>query len=673
MIAYFPNPYPDELWFSVCARFSDHMRFPTETGVMQALYGERHAVATVDLPHRLGSVISQLQPGHVCTADAVIDQHTSLPYYGPFMSTSTYASVRSRMADERGSSGRLRCGACTHRVRPPQFFRSCPVCDQENLENHREIYWRRLFQLAGVEVCPIHRVFLVSSDLRLSPLENRHRYTSSQSARHVGDTVELNSEDAAHQCLLELARAVDWLLNQQRLNPGFGFLHQRYQEILTQKGLTTRSGSVRMSDLRRAVVSRTGPRLLQLLQSEFLQDKGDGWLGQLLRKSNTSVAPLRHLILLRTLDVNLESFFFPERFDRVAEPKPAPPGPWRCFNQVCEQHGKACITRPEVLQADAGRSGTATLKCPHCGFTYLTCDPTRADTKPDRVIDFGPTWLRVLEEQWGNRGFTLRKMAKALGVDPKTVKHYASKSGLPFPRQGPRSVTRRGIYVPQGSKIAESVDSQRAAWEVLCAANPGAGTKQLRTVAPALYAWLYRNDASWFANHRPAPKPATVTLEHVDWTKRDEELAGKIATIAARLRFRSGKPLRITVTAIGRAMGKQSLFENALAKLPLTRCVINGVLESAEDFAVRRVHAVAPSLRKAEGPFPRWKLVRAAGLHHRMERHPRVQVALDYEMRPFVITVSFSDGSSRGGSDADYPRIETDPQFGKSQELLQTD
>ena len=56
-----------------------------------------------------------------------------------------------------------------------------------------------------------------------------------------------------------------------------------------------------------------------------------------------------------------------------------------------------------------------------------------------------------------------------------------------------------------------------------------------------------------------------------------------------------------------------------------------------------------------------------------MERHPRVQAALDYEMRPFVITVSFSDGSSRGGTGADNPRIETDPQFGKPQELLQPD
>jgi hypothetical protein len=45
MIAYFPNPYPDELLYSLCARFSDRMQFGTETGTMLALYGSRHAVA----------------------------------------------------------------------------------------------------------------------------------------------------------------------------------------------------------------------------------------------------------------------------------------------------------------------------------------------------------------------------------------------------------------------------------------------------------------------------------------------------------------------------------------------------------------------------------------------------------------------------------------------------
>src|SRR5690348_2230598 len=199
MIAYFPDPYPDELWYSVCARFSDRMKFGTETGAMQALYGSRYAVATAGLPHRLGSLVSQLPNGHQCTVDRIIDHLSFLPYYGPFLRTSTYRSVRGLMAKGSDSSLLLRIGACTNRVRPPKFFRTCPVCDTENRKKYSETYWRRLFQLPGVEICPQHATFLESSDIRLDPLPTRHKYFSAESAHLGGATHQINSKDPAHQ------------------------------------------------------------------------------------------------------------------------------------------------------------------------------------------------------------------------------------------------------------------------------------------------------------------------------------------------------------------------------------------------------------------------------------------------------------------------------------------
>jgi hypothetical protein len=74
--------------------------------------------------------------------------------------------------------------------------------------------------------------------------------------------------------------------------------------------------------------------------------------------------------------------------------------------------------------------------------------------------------------------------------------------------------------------------------------------------------------------------------------------------------------------------------------------VIDGVIESAEDFAARRVYAAAARLRKAEGAFPRWKLVRAAGLYRQIEGLPKVQAALDCETRPFVNVTIIPDGGS---------------------------
>jgi hypothetical protein len=435
MIGYFPEPHPDEIWYSVCARFSDRMRFGTESGVMRALYGRRHAIATVDLPHRLQALASQLPAGHPCTVDNIIDHYTFLPYYSPFLTTTTYVKAHRFMADGSKSSVRVRCGACTNRVRPPKFFCSCPACDCENREKYGEPYWRRLFQLPGVEVCPIHKVFLEPSDIRLDPLLNRHKYFSAESAQLATTVHPMNPKEPVHQILIDLARDIEWLLNQERLNPGLGALRARYRDILSKKGFATRGGSVRMGDLRREVLSRYGSKPLELLQSELPDTKGDGWLGHLLRKPNTAVAPLRHLLLLRALDVDLERFFFPNRFDQTAEPARAPAGPWPCFNPVCDHHGKPSITRADLRLADSSGTQHLILKCPYCGLAYQIRDGAENPRKSGRVIDCGPMWTSMLQRQWAAPSVTLRQMAKTLGVDPKTVKRRAAEVGLPFARQ----------------------------------------------------------------------------------------------------------------------------------------------------------------------------------------------------------------------------------------------
>jgi hypothetical protein len=646
MIAYFPTPFPDELWYSICSRFSDHMRFGTETGVMQALYGSRHAIATVDLPHRLAALASKLPSGHPCTVDAIMDQHTFLSYYSPFLRTATYGAARRFMADADKASIRVKCGACTNRVRPPKHFQSCPECDKENREKFGETYWRRLFQVPGVQICPNHEVFLAPSNIRLDPLTNRHKYFSADKAQLGTRVHRINPKNSAQQILLELARRIDWLLRRERLNPGLEFLHQQYSEVLASKAFATRAGSVRMSDLRRAIIDFYGQKILELLQCG-LPERVDGWLGHLLRKSNTAVAPLRHLLLLTTLNVDLERFFYPASFKQTLQPTPESIGSWPCLNPVCKHRGESRIDQAQLEPPDTNNVRHVTIRCRDCGFTYQLREGEETPTRANCIIDYGATWKNSLREKWADTGITLRSMARTLGVDPKTVKQRAVELRLSFPRKGKRPVTTKGLYVAKRRDKTKDLESHRRAWIDLGKNNPTYGTKQLRALAPALYAWLYRNDLRWLVHHKPARKKPLVARAHVNWANRDEELVGHIATIAAQIKNRVGQPQRVTVTAIGRALGKQSLFEAALAKLPLTRSVINSVLESGEEFAVRRIRMAARKLRQSNGVLQRWKLARAAGLHYRLERQPEIKAALDYEVRPPVSITILQDRRPR--------------------------
>src|SRR5690348_8379074 len=98
-----------------------------------------------------------------------------------------------------------------------------------------------------------------------------------------------------------------------------------------------------MAEVRREVLSRYGHKLLQLLQSDLPDEKGDGWLGHLLRKSETAVAPLRHLLLLRALEVDLTGFFFHKSSHLPANLQSASREFWPCLNPVCDWRGKSVV------------------------------------------------------------------------------------------------------------------------------------------------------------------------------------------------------------------------------------------------------------------------------------------------------------------------------------------
>ena len=632
MIGYFPEPYPDELLYSVIARFAERMRFPSDSGLMIALFGRPHAVAIPDLPHSLEVLANALPEGHPATVDTLIDSHSLLPFYGPFLRTATYNEVRAAMKGSEDHSVRVRCGISTSRVRPPNYFRSCPVCDAENEAALKETYWSRHFQLTGVEVCVKHRVFLESTDLRMSPLPNRHQFISAKSSVRKPVPIKINPDNRAHQILLGLAQDTVWLLQQNGLNPGLDVIHDRYIETLRTRGLvTTKGGSIRITDLRREMETYFTPKLLDLLDSTITDTTTAGWLGKILHKHTSASAPLRHLLLLRFLGVRPQEFFYPDQLRSASKHQPASVSAWLCLNPVCEQYHKPIITEFSQEYMKKRKIDAAIFTCPCCRFAYGLYDWSKPANQNDFVRDYGPQWKKQLEKLWLDASVSVRHISKILAVDSKTVKSNALNLGLSFPRQGKRKATTRGIYKrkPVWSKLKSA--TQRQKWLCLRQSNPGFGTNEIRCLSPALFTWLYRHDRKWLQSNQPQSRQARPRRSRVDWAERDEEIAGMVATAALRIKNNSGKLLQVTTTAIGRAIGRQSLLEKNLDKLPYTSMIIQSLVESSEDFAVRRITQIAACLRLQVGLFERWQLVKAAGLRPATEKLPKIQAALNYE------------------------------------------
>lgn len=159
MIGFFPDPYPDELIYSICARFQERVGYLNSSSTIRELFGSANYTINVALPHHLNNLISVLPPGHHYTVDRLIDEHTLLPFFSPFLEPERVTFLREGSRENNVTH----LGITTSSIRLPDWFRFCPLCAKEDRKQFGESYWHRLHQLPGVKVCHVHNIFLEDS------------------------------------------------------------------------------------------------------------------------------------------------------------------------------------------------------------------------------------------------------------------------------------------------------------------------------------------------------------------------------------------------------------------------------------------------------------------------------------------------------------------------------
>lgn len=359
-MSHFPDAYPDELFYSIAARFADRMQYPTQAATMNALFGARHGVPAIELPHKLELLVSALPPGNNYTADMLIDQHTLLPYYGPFLADKTYERLRANMKSSSWRITQMLAGIHAAKIRPPKFLRTCPRCDAENIQKYGETYWSRLFQISGVEVCPIHKSLLQPTDVRRRDRLHRHLLFTAQRAERSTIIVTIDNGNRTHSELLRIAENAAELLRNPRPAIGFQKLRARYHGLMCNKGFGT-THRMRLSALRDSFVEYFGVTLLEHLQCPVTQCEYGGWLANMGRKSDSGVAPLRHLLLMSFFGETLDSFFH-DIENPIVKPVPV----YACLNPICPRFKKMVIHHLRYKRRKGPTKTFAVFNCPHC-------------------------------------------------------------------------------------------------------------------------------------------------------------------------------------------------------------------------------------------------------------------------------------------------------------------
>ncbi len=199
MLSTFPHVYPDELLISVYARFFLRLRATPEM-TARLLFGCSTILLKGDLPHRLSHLAAILPPWYRPTVREMIEQHTLLPFYKlcrPYYEYEKHIMGMRTHPYDRGTISQLRTVST---------LRYCALCCQEDRDQVGEYYWHRSHQIPGVQVCPIHQVFLECSEIpllkiRATDLMSASAATSLQPAAPR----RINLDDQDHRRILRIA------------------------------------------------------------------------------------------------------------------------------------------------------------------------------------------------------------------------------------------------------------------------------------------------------------------------------------------------------------------------------------------------------------------------------------------------------------------------------------
>lgn len=609
MTSFFPTAYPDELLYSILARYHVRSGNISPKATLRELFGSTTVTATVDLPSHLNALVQNLPPLSKHTVESLIQKHTLYPFYAPFLFPEKAELVRGSMLEHSWGDIHARAGIMASSVRTPSRLRFCPACFREEQEKYGEAYWHRLPQLPGIVVCPTHLTLLKDSSIDVRAA-NKHEFVAAGEDCCLPKLHQLTYQSNTFKQFVGLAQDAEWLLNNVVTPEATASLLGRYKSLLIDGRLATTTGRVRQVELIYRFSSFFGSELLKLLDSEVSYESESNWLSNIVRKHRKTFHPLRHLLLMRFLGHPVTSFFTLE-----TQFKPFGVGPWRCFNGAAEHYLQLAITQVQVTWSRDSKKALGTFCC-SCGFSYSTTDPhlpTAMQFKFGKVKTFGKLWEKKLKWLVEVQKFGLRETARQLRVDPLTIKRHIRRLGASCQWNFPPSLSTESSTAASRETHKDVRAVHRKTWTQLLRNRIGASKTVMRLHAPATYTWLYRHDRVWLERHSPSRKAPAVPTHRVDWNKRDEAVLAEAQTAVQEL-LKLQPPVRVTVSRVGKVIGLLPLLEQHSDKLLLTKAYLMNVMESQEQFQIRRVEWAATALNAQGKVVKEWQVVRLAGL-----------------------------------------------------------
>lgn len=299
-----------ELWWSALARHAERIGLGQLVPRHLLLIGNRRSLGSPLFPRQLNEL--NLRMGLAKTTDLIIQRHTALPYYRPFLAPKKITAATASMSGNGNVEFDLGLAAMKDH---PKVLKYCPKCVRNDVSDFGESAWRVFHQLPGTMVCAIHQCSLHQTTVSA---RFTGQYAKFVTIDEAGPGTVLHPPSSILDDLRWIAEANLNLLS-ETAQPGPAKLVGLYRRFLTQRGLRDEFGRLKFAELITEFEKRF--RTLLPVVSCKLRDpaKRDNWLARMVRYPRNEQSPLKHLLVIRFLGLDV----LPTLQAAAALPEPA--------------------------------------------------------------------------------------------------------------------------------------------------------------------------------------------------------------------------------------------------------------------------------------------------------------------------------------------------------------
>ncbi|MDD9267850.1 TnsD family Tn7-like transposition protein [Paenibacillus sp. GCM10023248] len=303
MINFFPTPYPDEILYSILARYHIRSCNPGFKHSSLDLFGVL-TNSSIILPSNITKLTANLPSNCLLTEEKIINDFTLFPIYAPFLDCRKAMLVNKNM--KNGVNVQRKMGIKYGALKKNYLF-YCSECLQQDLTHYGEGYWHRIHQVPGVFICPFHEVALKRSKLSVQDI-NDYQYLNVES-EHLDIEEVYPMSVLVKKQLLNLSKNFYYLLNIKKGQFSLEQIQKCYLEQLKKVGLITPNGRIQQKKIQSLLLRHFEEETLQYLQLNIEDGVGynASWMVRLW--SDGAGSPVRHLLMMELLCGSVIEFF----------------------------------------------------------------------------------------------------------------------------------------------------------------------------------------------------------------------------------------------------------------------------------------------------------------------------------------------------------------------------